>query len=159
VTDTTTILEGQPVVFSSQSTGQTSLKWDFGTSVSSLSNPTVSFATPGTHTIELIANDNQCTSVSEKVIQVKKKPSLAPKDLSDEVMIYHSGENKASVKFNFDEPSESVVSVYSIEGKILSTQTLTAWKNTEVVSLGESHGIYVVSVTSHGNHFQNKIIK
>ncbi|MCE3259151.1 MAG: hypothetical protein K0S12_792 [Bacteroidetes bacterium] len=158
-TDTATILEGQPVVFSSQSTGQTSLTWDFGTEVSSLSNPTVSFAVPGTHTIELIANDNQCSSVSQKVIQVKKKPSVTPKDLIDEVMIYHSGENNASVKFNFEEPSESIVSVYSIEGKILNTQTVTAWKNTEVVPLGESHGVYIVSVSSHGNYFQNKIIK
>jgi PKD repeat protein len=158
-TDTATILEGQPVVFSSQSTGQTSLTWDFGTEVSSLSNPTVSFSVPGTHTIELVASDNQCSSVSQKVIQVKKKPSVTPKDLIDEVMIYHSGENNASVKFNFEEPSESIVSVYSIEGKILNTQTVTAWKNTEVVPLGESHGVYIVSVSSHGNYFQNKIIK
>lgn len=151
--DTNNLYIKDVITFSNQTIGGSTFTWDFGDGSSNLYNPIHIFSTAGIYTVSLKSNDANCTSSFQKIIKIKMIDVVL-----NEVSIFNS-ESEAFVKFNLSEPVESVVNVYTIDGKKINTQNFSAHTNTEKVMLGENHGIYIVQVKMNGETFQNKVIK
>ncbi|MDO8999852.1 MAG: gliding motility-associated C-terminal domain-containing protein [Bacteroidota bacterium] len=66
------------VSFTNLSSGATSYSWNFGNGVSSLTNPTNVFTTPGTYTVVLTAINAPCTSTTDIVIKVNTSLGIIP---------------------------------------------------------------------------------
>jgi len=155
--DVTKLAIDEQITFDNQSVGQSSCLWDFGNGTTYVNDPSNVYATPGTYTITLTSNDGYCVSSIQKVINVndKTKPGIAN---SEGVNIYNSDDD-AVVQFDLKDPSESVITVYSIDGKLINTQNVSAYKNMAALHLGESHGIYLVMVETNGTLTTSKLIR
>jgi hypothetical protein len=155
--DTTSLFVNESITFNNQTTGGSVSNWNFGDGVSAIINPTHAYSVPGTYTIQLISNDGYCVSSAQKIITVKTKEHAITGQIN-QVAVFNS-EDEAVIKFNLAQPGESIVSVYSIEGKMINSQTFSSYTNTEKVPLGASHGVYIVQVETNGEIFKNKVIK
>lgn len=96
--------------FTSTSSNATSFLWSFG---SSISNPTYTFSTSGTYTVQLKAS-NGCSS--DSVTKTVIVPGIKELNNSENTEIYVA-EGKLYYKIKFT--MEDMISIYSIEGKKL----------------------------------------
>jgi len=150
--DTNQLYMGQSITFTNKSIGGISYSWDFGNGTSTAADAVNIFSAPGTHTVSLISSDAFCQSKFQKTITIK---GIA---IANQVSIYNS-EEEVTVKFNLSEPAPSIINVYTIEGKRISSQNFLPHSTAEKVQLGEAHGIYIVQVLINGEVFQNKVVK
>ncbi|MBA3663846.1 MAG: T9SS type A sorting domain-containing protein [Bacteroidetes bacterium] len=159
--DTASLFVNQQIHFTNLTTGSQSSYWNFGNEGSEEENPFYAFKTAGTHTIELTSADKGCFVTASKIIYVKdiKANHDATMNVPDkQITIYNSGGN-AIIVFNLPDASPGNVSVFTAEGKEVSSQNIEGFKNTETVALGESHGMYVVRVKINGAEISGKCIK
>lgn len=72
---------GSPVTmnFTNQSTGANNYSWDFGNGqTSSLTDPSINYATPGTYTVSLVAsNQYGCVDQVEQIVTIYPSPSMS----------------------------------------------------------------------------------
>ncbi|MCW3075940.1 MAG: hypothetical protein JWO32_549 [Bacteroidetes bacterium] len=154
----TTVYINELITFNNLSTGAIGYNWNFEGISSQSYNTSFAFTTPGTHTVILTANDNNCQSSVQKVIQVKNNPkNEGSNEINYGVNILSVGEN-ASIAFSLGSPATATVSVSTVEGKIISVKHMDAFKNTESFGLGDSHGVYLVCVRTKDGCFTKKII-
>jgi hypothetical protein len=157
----TVVNVNDPVVFTNSSVGAISSSWNFGdTTFSNAFSPVHFYTQPGTHTITLTSSDVNCTGNFQKVISVLGVSGINSMQASqpDEILIGSNGEN-AYVAFNLQSPASSSIAVYSADGKLVSAQTVSAWKNTEPVALSHLHGMYIIRVQANGKETAKKFIK
>lgn len=148
-----------PVVFTNNTFNALSYAWDFGdTTYSNAVNPVHFYIQPGTHTITLTANDNLCTGSYQKIITVVNVAGIAPQQAPPDEVIIAAGNNGAVITFNLHSPAPASISVYSSDGKLLSQQRVTAWKNSEPVKIEQVQGVYVIRVEATGKETVKKII-
>jgi hypothetical protein len=152
------LMVSEPVVFTNLSYGQTSVMWNFGDGGSSDNHPSHSYSSPGTYTVILTSLDNFCATTAQRIIQVRALPAENPTTAFGEVKISGS-ENKAVVQFELKETSEAFITVYNMEGKLLQSRQVLSHNNSEMMELGESHGMYLVRVQAGGTNYQKKILK
>ncbi|MGZ3900652.1 MAG: T9SS type A sorting domain-containing protein, partial [Bacteroidia bacterium] len=158
VNDTASIYVNQLVVFTEQCIDANNWLWNFGDAVSSSQNTVRMFSTAGTHTIQLTGSDGTCSATETKIINVKSLPVPNYPTANGGILVYNAGDD-AQVKFDLEENCSAIVMVYTADGKLISKQNFSAWKNNETVKLGESHGIYVIRVKTNGTEICQKLIK
>jgi len=157
VSDTANLYVNQPVFFKNESSGSSSDIWNFGGITSNSINPQHTFGSAGIHTVVLTVKDNHCTSSMERLILVKEiKPVEEEEDEQVQILSF---EDKAMIKFNLDAAAESSIRVFNLEGKVIYSQKRPAHTNTEIIALGESHGMYLVQVEVYGLNVRSKMIK
>lgn len=74
-----TVCANIPVVFSNNSTGATSYNWNFGdASTSTAINPSHTYTTPGTYTVQLTATSAfGCTNTTQQIITIDSVPVVS----------------------------------------------------------------------------------
>ena len=71
----TSVCAGVAVNFTNNSTGATTYSWNFGDAgTSTATNPSHSYASGGTYTVRLIANNGSCADTTTQTITVNPKP-------------------------------------------------------------------------------------
>lgn len=157
--DTANLLVGKEVSFVNQSSSSKSSSWNFDNEVLTEStDASHTFLSAGTHTISLTVSNKACSSSTTMLIRVKEEKIYLP---GEEIAVYGINEESAmaQVKFNLDAPAEATVTVYSAEGKLINISRFIAFNSTQAFALGESHGMYIVSVQTNGKNYTQKIIK
>jgi uncharacterized protein YfiM (DUF2279 family) len=71
----------------------------------------------------------------------------------------YQDDDHAVVQFDMQQPSAGSIAVYSADGKLVSSMKTEAFRNTESIALGASHGLYIVRVEANGNVYQEKLMK
>jgi len=154
-------LSNSIVAFFNSTSGHDYVIWNFGDgSVNNYNyNCKHTFLNAGTYTVELSAGDNNtCVETIKKPIVVLNSIDIKPQYLNENVSIYNS-DGETLVKFNLQHSSHAVISVYSIDGKLISSKQLMAAQNTESIALGEASGIYLVNVNVEGSAIVKKVVK
>jgi PKD repeat protein len=155
--DTGTIYVNDLVLFKNEASGAVAVSWDFGNGTSGNFDPSHTFSEAGKYTVSLTCYDAWCVSSCQKSIRVidQTKPSIAE---AGEINVYQN-EDQAVVQFDMTQPSAGIITVYSSDGKLISSMKTEAFKNKESVALGASHGMYIVRVETNGNIYQEKLLK
>lgn len=149
------------ITFSNLTTGHTSVSWDFGdgSPVTHVYNPTHTFKTQGTYTIELTANDDLCYDTLKKIIVVQNSNGINSEKIDNKNIMVYSFDGKAFVNFNLEKNTDVVLKVLTIEGKLINSKQLSAFKNTEEIELGNGAAIYIIHVEISGQNLIKKLIK
>lgn len=147
------------VMLTNQSSGQTSLSWNFGdgSPYSTTYNPNHTYSSAGTFTVELTASDAYCTMTKQQVLVVLNPTGIHSANNSDGVNIY-SYDGKAIVKFDLAGSKDALINIYSMEGKLVNSKHTIAGNNSEELTTGETKGIYLVEVEIGNNKTVKKIL-
>lgn len=140
--------------------GQTSLAWNFGDgSLASASTAeSHTYGSEGTYTITLVASDAYCSDTARRVISVLNTTSISQQELDNSVIITNSAQGSAVI-FNLPVEQTAMISTYTVDGKLTSSKSLSAQKQTEMLNPGEAPGIYLVQVEINGHQIVKKITK
>jgi hypothetical protein len=147
----------EPVTFLNNSVGQTSSIWNFDGQISYEKNPVRTFTSAGTYTIELSTSDGICGSNYTMALNVARKGSGG---LTHEGQIaVKAVDDQAVVSFDLYEATPADITVYNAEGKLITSLHVISERNTEVLNLGQAHGIYIVMVQAENLNHVQKIVK
>lgn len=160
VSDSNVFITGQPIHFINTSTDGLGYMWEFSGDYSYEINPVRTYTVAGVYTITLNTSDRKCISTTQRTVEIvnaKTTLQVIEKESAEEVTIYGS-ENSAIVKYNLPSETQSNIKILSAEGKVINTRSLVTTNGTEVMPLGQAHGIYIVQVTANGKNYINKLI-
>lgn len=159
--DKDTLTMGHPTVNCiSTCSGQTSLAWNFGDGSlsSAATGESHTYSAEGNYTITLVASDAYCSDTARRVISVLSATSISQQELDNSVLITNSTSGSAVI-FNLPVEQTAIINTYAADGKLTSSRSLAAQKQTEAINPGEATGIYLVQVEIGGRHIVKKITK
>jgi hypothetical protein len=158
--DTNAIYVNDLVLFKNEAGGIVAASWDFGNGTSGSFDPTHTFAQQGRYTVSFTCYDASCVSTCQKSVRVIDPSRLSSYSFSEsgDVNVYQDDDH-AVVQFDMQQPSAGSIAVYSADGKLVSSMKTEAFRNTESIALGASHGLYIVRVEANGNVYQEKLMK
>ncbi len=135
------------LTFTNLTTGQSNLSWNFGDGSPQTNNynPTHTYSLSGTFTIELTANDFNCTDKKQKVIVILNPTGISSNQLNNDISIFKVNE-EAVIKFNTNETKEAIINVFDLTGRLIKTKSCMTAIKKETIALGEANGIYIVQV-------------
>jgi hypothetical protein len=87
--------------------------------------------------------------------------SVKPADafFTDNQVVIYSNNGSALIKFDLDQASKAIVSVYDLEGRsIVKEMNIDVFRETISLNLPEASGLYLVNVNLGGNHVVTKKI-
>jgi hypothetical protein len=147
------------LTFTNQTTGQTTLSWDFGdgSPFSNTYSLNHTYSTAGTFTIELVASDPFCVITKQEVLVILNPTGIQSAGMDHNVNIY-SYDGKAIVKFDLESKKDALINIYSADGKLLTYRRTSAGNNSEELQLGEAKGIYLVEVEIENTRTIKKLI-
>jgi PKD repeat protein len=147
------------VTFTNQTTGQTTISWDFGdgSPFSNAYSPNHTFSSAGTFTIELVASDAFCVLTKQEVLVVLNPTGILSAGINQGLNIY-SYDGKAVVKFDLETEKNALISVYGLDGKFITSKRTSARVNSEELQLGDAKGIYLVEVEIDNTRTTKKLI-
>lgn len=141
--------------FNNNSINATSYQWNFGDGqTSSNANPTVTFSTPGTHTVTLTAINGSCSDVYSFTIG---SVDVAENAMTSNVILYpNPTSGDAILSIEALNQSDVAVEIYDIAGKVVYSITSLKVLGTSIIELPASqlnNGIYLVrySVNNHSD--------
>lgn len=157
-TNVDTVMMSSPIInFTNQSSGYTSVLWNFGDGNTSNSvNPTHQYLSPGTFTVELSTFDSYCIEKFSKTVCVLNTTGIGTHALQEEIKIMSAG-NHAKVRFDLLQEEAVLVNVYNMEGKLLNSLAFNTRNSEETVHVSEIAGIYVVNVLIGDRQMSKKI--
>ncbi len=145
--NSTSLLPGEPIQFSDQSTGAQGWQWDFGgAGTSTLQDPEFIFSTEGTYTvIQVVTNQYNCSDTARTDVVIENSKVYAPKVPTG---FSPNGDNNNDVLFVRGGPFTSIhFKVYDQWGLVVfeTNDSITGWDG-KYKSVDQPVGTYVYTV-------------
>jgi hypothetical protein len=148
----------QALTIEQNNTNATNFQWTLSNGfVSNESEFNYEFSEAGVYTLTLVANSETCSATDSIEIVVDRAVSIT--ELNDEssiAVLQTSG--SLEVYLNFQSSEKTTVTVYDINGKVISKITTSTWKgkNISVGTGGLATGMYILQVTNSNEELLNK---
>lgn len=162
-TDTVNITSGDPVVFTSLSSGTVSYSWDFGDGLGfdNNSDPKYLYKENGIYTVTLIVTDGNCSDTVTHTIVVSSSVVAGIEnhgDILNNGISFANNNNVLDVIFNLKTVTNINISVYnSIGQQVFDDHKTSVYKSRLTYDFNSrSKGIYYMKVTVEG---QGVIVK
>lgn len=155
----TPVCAGEVVTFTNTTTPSSSYAWDFGDgNNSTATNPTNTFATQGSYTVTLDADNGGCMDQTTMVIDVNCTVGIDELGLGDAINVYP---NPSEGMFNIEIVSEFnediVVEISNSIGQLIETFTVQGDNLVPVDMTNQAEGIYYVTFKSEGSVASKKV--
>ncbi|MFN8321950.1 MAG: PKD domain-containing protein [Chitinophagales bacterium] len=149
---------GETVFFSSTTTNTTNFFWTFGDStvITGVANPEISYSTPGTYVVTVIAsNAFGCTAQDQVTIKVYA-PSTIQNTVAD-IETVSVTEKNISLKMKSAPTERTSVELYSLSGALITAMPLQSTL-TVINAIAQPAGVYVLVVKNVSGLSTRKIV-
>lgn len=153
--------------FNNSSSNANNYNWDFGNGATSTDeNPWMTYSTPGTYTVTLIAQNGLCGSDTATFdIEVINNVSVSENNLNEGIKLYPNPfKNSLIIEIKAQHEENTLLTIYDIVGQIVGQENVMIKKGTTIISLTDilqpiSKGNYIINIDSETIHYMKKVLK
>lgn len=163
VSDVQVVNNTMKVTFNNNSENGTST-WDFGDgAIVTSKSATVehSYQNKGTYTVKLNVKSGACNETQNIVVRPAEDKLITSTISNSNQVILNQLSDSYQLQFNFETDKILNVDLMSVNGQIVSKQSILVKNNTHQVSLkGLPEGIYLINIyNNEGNIFSSKLVR